>query len=153
MSQSTAGKTRARTHRALLKRAESYLDVDTTIDHADGTTDAGSGAHHNQDVPGQTARDAGKTRANPSVSADRLPGELPDGVESPKPQTESTMSQLNERASTVGLFPGCTVKVMETASKKVVERHAIVTRVSGKEITVSGGETYSQDRYTFLRMA
>lgn len=140
----------------LRRTAESYLDVTTTVVRNDGSTDDGSGGNLNKDVPGQDAVDAGKTRENPSVNASRLPGELPDGVQTPKPgvNTESTMShQLNERSSAVGLFAGCTVQVKETKSGKTVERHAIVTGVKGREVTVQGGETYSQDQYTFVRMA
>ena len=137
------------------RKLESYLDIDTTIAHEEGSTSDGAGSNPNSSVPGQSPQDAGKPAINHSVNADRIPGELPDDVETVHGSgiQESKMQNLQEKASTVGLYPGCMVKITDIKTCKVAERHAQVIKVDRKEVTVQGGEVYSQDKYKFLRLA
>jgi hypothetical protein len=132
-------------------RMESMLDIDTTVVNRDGSTDSASGANPNSEVPSQSAREAGRSVVNPTVKADRGPGVMAPGVKSTS--VKESKAPVMERSTTTGLFPGCLVKVVETATHKTVERHVAVTKVQGKTITVRGGEVYSQDKYTFLRIS
>lgn len=151
----------AATQARLLRRArtEAALDVATTVAATPGATDGDSGAHPNTPVPGQAARDAGKSAVNPTVRADRGPGEVAEAGRRPakkaakKAAKKEAKGKVAERTSTVGLFPGCTVKVIELSTGQTVERHAVVTKVDGREITVKGGDTYHQDQYQFLRIS
>lgn len=144
----------AATQAKLLRRArtEATLDIDTTIANTEGSTDDASGAHANTEVAGQTAKDAGKSAVNPTVNADRGPGDMAPGVKESKTKPAKKAS-VTEKASTVGLFPGCLVKVVEISSNKTVERHVAVTKVNGKVITVKGGDEYDQDKYSFVRLS
>lgn len=147
----------ARTKAAI--RAEAELDIDTTIARKDGSTDDGSGSNPNPAVTtNQTAQDAGKTHENPSVNADRLPGEMADGVDSnaetgnPQGVKPGVSGNVTERSVNTGLFAGTFVKVIDLKSGKQVDK-GIVRKVGHHTITLDGDETYDQDKYKFIRLA
>lgn len=158
----------------LRQQAEAISSAATTIGRGDGGTEDASGSSPNRPVRSQSPTDAGQSHANPTVQADRDPGELPDGVRSIHGRaggrftahtTESTMATpstapiseagKNDRIgqkTTVGLFAGTFVRVIDKATNEMVDR-GIIRYVHKDKIELKGGDEYDQEHYTFVRIA